>query len=183
MFDLVKDIVVTNATAYCWKMAKNFIISAIEKNSTVCDRNDTQIQSHNDTQDYLIKLLSPYFTVPQLGNCDIDFFVFCNRFRITSLKFLKLKRVWNVAKKFWTVKEQKHEMTKLDRNWWNYHSLSAHIVKFYQNLLNFVKFHWIQSNGLDCSPLCSVNASTLLATLIDFANTRLVCLIPKICPL
>ncbi len=115
---------------------KKFISSAIEKNSTVCDRNDTQIQSHNDTQDYLIKLLSTYFTVPQLGNCDIDFFVFSHCFRIASLKFLKLNRVWNVAKKIWTVKEQKREITKLDSPCYE---ILSKFVKFDQNLLNFIK--------------------------------------------
>ncbi len=36
----------------------------------------------------------------QLGNCDIDFFVFCPRFRIMGLKFLKFKTVKISALKF-----------------------------------------------------------------------------------
>ncbi len=35
-----------------------------------------------------------------LGNCDINFLVFCHRFLITSLKFLKFKRVQNSVVKF-----------------------------------------------------------------------------------
>ncbi len=36
-----------------------------------------------------------------IGNCDIDFFIFCHRFCITRPKFLKFKRDQNVAENFW----------------------------------------------------------------------------------
>ncbi len=51
----------------------------------------------------------------KLGNCDIDFFVFCQRFQIMSLEFQTFERVQNSAVKFQELLRRKREITKLSK--------------------------------------------------------------------
>ncbi len=67
-----------------------------------------------------------------LDNCDIDFFIFCHHSCIISPKFLKFKRVWNVAKKIQKVQKRKWKITKLNEIEWNYSVMTLHQRPFYQ---------------------------------------------------
>jgi hypothetical protein len=58
-----------------------------------------------------------------VGNCNIDFYVFCYWYHLMSLKFLKFARVQNFAKKFWKLGKRKSEITKLDEIIFYYHQI------------------------------------------------------------
>jgi len=49
---------------------------------------------------FSVVMLSAVAPYSHLGNFDIDFFVFCHRFQIMSLKFTVFERVGNSAVKF-----------------------------------------------------------------------------------
>ncbi len=84
----------------------------------------------------------------KLGNCDIDFFVYHHHcFHVMSPKFLKFKRVQNVAEILWKWQMQKWKITEMNKNGWNYHSLLSKEVIFFITLkFNFVILYLICKN-------------------------------------
>jgi len=77
-----------------------------------------------------------------IGNGDIDFFIFRYRFCIISPKFPKFKRVQNIAKKIWKVKKRKCEIMKLTETGWNCCFMSLIILNVWEILLKLINFQW-----------------------------------------
>jgi len=69
---------------------------------------------------FLIMLSAVSPRAPQLGNCYIDFLIFCLHFGIIRVKFLKFEKDQNATEKFWIYITEKQKTMKFDKSGWNY---------------------------------------------------------------